>query len=45
MKRVGMLDVFGETGAHDYLFEKFALRAEDVAEAARGVLRRKEQLR
>ena len=45
MKRVGMLDVFGETGAHDYLFEKFARRAEDVADAARAVLRRKERLR
>ena len=41
MKRIGILDLFGETGSREYLFEKFKLRAEDVAQAAKDVIKRK----
>ncbi len=41
MKRVGIRDLFGETGTTEYLFEKYHLLARDIVDAARSVLERK----
>lgn len=41
MVRVGMNDVFGESGTPDALLEKFGLTAEHIAEAAKAVIKRK----
>lgn len=42
IEMVGVQDLFGEVGNLEYLAERFHLKAEDIAEAARKVLRRKE---
>ena len=41
MKRVGIPDVFGESGACDELMEKYGLTADNIVEAAHDVLKRK----
>ena len=41
MKRVGIPDVFGESGACDELMDKYGLNVDSVVEAAHDVLRRK----
>ena len=41
MKRVGIRDVFGETGSPEYLFRKFHLLPEDIVDAAMSVMERK----
>ncbi len=41
MERVGVPDVFGEVGTMDYLKERYAMRPEDIAAAARRVMARK----
>ena len=41
LKRIGIQDLFGETGTHDYLFKKFRLTAMDIMKAAREVIKRK----
>ena len=41
LQRVGVKDTFGEVGKLDYLMERFRLKAEDVASAARTVLAKK----
>ena len=41
MERVGVPDVFGEVGTMDYLKERYAMRPEDIAAAARRVVGRK----
>lgn len=41
MERVGVPDVFGEVGTMDYLKERYAMRPEDIAQAARRVIARK----
>lgn len=42
VEMVGVQDLFGEVGNLDYLAERFGLKAENIAEAARKVLKRKE---
>lgn len=41
MKRVGIPDVFGESGDSDELMEKYGLTAENIIKAAHDVMRRK----
>lgn len=41
MKRVGIPDVFGESGACDELMNKYGLTADNIVEAAHDVLKRK----
>lgn len=41
MKRVGIPDVFGQSGASDELMEKYGLTAENIIEAAHDVIGRK----
>lgn len=41
MKRVGIPDVFGESGGCDELMEKYGLTVENIVEAAHDVLKRK----
>lgn len=41
MKRLGVPDVFGEVGTMDYLKERFGIRPEDIARAAKEVIARK----
>jgi transketolase len=41
MKRVGIPDVFGESGACDELMDKYGLTADNIVEAAHDVLKRK----
>lgn len=41
MKRVGIPDVFGESGDSDELMEKYGLTAENIIEATHDVMRRK----
>ncbi|UCE91014.1 MAG: transketolase family protein [Methanobacteriota archaeon] len=41
MKRVGIPDVFGESGACDELMERYGLTMENIVEAAHDVLKRK----
>jgi len=41
MKRVGIPDVFGESGACDELMEKYGLTVDNIVEAAHDVLKRK----
>lgn len=41
MKRVGIPDVFGESGACDELMEKYGLTVDNIVEAAHDVMRRK----
>ncbi|OGS44218.1 MAG: transketolase [Euryarchaeota archaeon RBG_13_57_23] len=41
MKRVGIPDVFGESGACDELMSKYGLTADNIVEAAHDVLKRK----
>jgi transketolase len=41
MKRVGIPDVFGESGKSDELMEKYGLTAENIIDAAHDVIRRK----
>lgn len=41
MKRVGIPDVFGQSGASDELMEKYGLTAENIVEAAHDVIGRK----
>ncbi len=43
MKRVGVMDRFGEVGKKDYLMETFGLKADNIVTAARDVIRRKEE--
>lgn len=43
LKRVGVLDHFGEVGTTDYLMGKYHLAAEDIAAAAKAVVDRKER--
>ena len=38
LARVGVRDEFGEVGTQEYLVERFGLRAEDIAQAARRLL-------
>jgi len=39
VRRVGIMDVFGESGHAQELFDKFGLRAKNIIEAARKILR------
>ncbi|BDG61702.1 transketolase family protein [Caldinitratiruptor microaerophilus] len=41
VKRVGVRDVFGESGRPDELLKKYGLTAEDIAEAARAAIARR----
>jgi transketolase len=41
MKRVGIPDVFGQSGDSDELMEKYGLTAENIVEAAHDVIGRK----
>jgi transketolase len=41
MRRVGIPDVFGESGESDELMEKYGLTKDRVVEAARDVIRRR----
>ena len=41
MKRVGIPDVFGESGACDELMDKYGLNVDSIVEAAHDVMRRK----
>jgi transketolase len=41
MKRVGILDVFGESGEGEELLRKYGLTADKVVEAAEDVIRRR----
>jgi transketolase len=41
MKRVGIPDVFGESGACTELMERYGLTMENIVEAAHDVLKRK----
>ena len=43
VEKVGIADVFGESGEPDELAAKFRLTAKDIVEAARRVLRRKDE--
>ena len=43
LKRVGIRDRFGESGEPDELLEKFGLTSVEIAKAATGVLRRKNE--
>lgn len=42
MKRVGVLDVFSESGSDEDLRKKYKMTAEDIVEAAKNVLERKD---
>lgn len=44
MARIGIRDVFGETGSNQELLHKYGMSAEHIADAARKVLARKEGL-
>ncbi len=44
MKRVGIPDVFGESGSSDELMEKYGLTVKNILSAAHDVLRRKDKL-
>lgn len=44
MKRVGIPDVFGESGSSDELMEKYGLTVKNIVNAAHDVLRRKDKL-
>ncbi|UCE75159.1 MAG: transketolase family protein [Methanomassiliicoccales archaeon] len=44
MKRVGIPDVFGESGSSDELMKKYGLTVEDIVKAAHNVLKRKDKL-
>jgi transketolase len=44
MVRVGIRDVFGETGSNQELLHKYGMSAEHIANAARKVLARKQGL-
>ncbi|UCG70230.1 MAG: transketolase family protein [Thermoplasmata archaeon] len=44
MKRVGIPDVFGESGSSDELMEKYGLTVNNIVSAAHDVLRRKDKL-
>lgn len=44
MARIGIRDVFGETGSNQELLHKYGMSAEHIAYAARKVLERKEGL-
>ena len=44
MKRVGIPDVFGESGSSDELMEKYGLTVQNIVSAAHDVLRRKDKL-
>ncbi|MGQ9631619.1 MAG: transketolase family protein [bacterium] len=41
IRRIGIRDLFGETGTNEYLFRKYRLTAEDIASAAKEVLKQK----
>ncbi|MCD6461370.1 MAG: transketolase family protein [Thermoplasmata archaeon] len=45
MKRVGIPDVFGESGESDELMEKYGLTVDNIVDAARDVLKRKDKIR
>lgn len=44
MKRVGIPDVFGESGSSDALMEKYGLTVKNIVSATHDVLRRKDRL-
>lgn len=44
MKRVGIPDVFGESGSSDELMEKYGLTVKNIVNAAHNVLKRKDKL-
>lgn len=44
MKRVGIPDVFGESGSSDKLMKKYGLTVKNIVNAAHDVLRRKDKL-
>ena len=44
MKRVGIPDVFGESGSSDELMEKYGLTVKNIVNAAHDVLKRKDKL-
>jgi transketolase len=44
MKRVGIPDVFGESGSSDELMKKYGLTVKNIVSAAHDVLRRKDKL-
>lgn len=44
MKRVGIPDVFGESGSSDELMEKYGLTVQNIVNAAHDVLRRKDKM-
>ncbi|UCF07221.1 MAG: transketolase family protein [Thermoplasmata archaeon] len=44
MKRVGIPDVFGESGSSDDLMEKYGLTVKNIVSAAHDVLRRKDKM-
>ena len=43
MKRVGIPDVFGESGESDELMEKYGLTVENIVDAAHDVINRKKR--
>ena len=43
MARVGMRDTFGESGSPDELMDKYGMRAKNIVEAIRSVLKRKKK--
>jgi len=45
VERVGMPDVFGESGKPDLLLEKYGMTAEDIVDAARLAVERKQELK
>lgn len=45
MTRIGIRDLFGETGSPEYLFKKYRLTPQDIAEGAMAVINRKTSLR
>jgi len=45
LRRVGIMDHFGEVGKKDYLMEKFGLKAINIVEAAKAVLKHKSEVK
>ncbi len=43
MKRIGVRDIFGESGEHDELLVKFGLTANDIARVVRELVKEKKR--
>jgi len=41
MERIGVKDIFGKSGKPDELLEKYGLKAKDIMDAAKRVIKRK----